>query len=626
MMFLSERSVSYLKIKQKNQYMRHLVSIFIFTLVTTQVYAQLSSLENLDDVSKKGFFKSHIKGFFSDFTDFGDPFTMSGSVGLNMRSYNAFGGPLRQDPFFYTLNTNLNVRIYQIDLPFSMVLTAKNDESSLPNLKDIKDAFKDKVPSFNKRFVRFGMSPRYKWAKLHLGHRSMSFSKYTLDNLNFNGVGAELNPGKIRLAGMYGQLARAEPVDLSLVTPNVPVYQRHGWGAKVGYGDEQSSIDMILFKAKDDQNSIFIPSNLPVQPTAEENLSLGINAQKLFFEKIRIKLEYARSAVSPNALDAPSNESNLTSFLLKQRTTTQNSSALDASLGYEGKAMNASVQYKRVDPNYRTFGAYFFNRDIVEVLGNLNFGLWDNKINFALSSGVQSNNLDLSKPATTQRIIYAGSAGLNLGGFSVNGNYNNNSTDVGYVLNQKLDSLNAVIVTKDIGLNVTYTIPSEGGSQHSFSLSGNIQDVNDDIVNLQASAKSKVAVYNFAYNVVFENKWNLTARTNYNENAIAEILIKRYGGGFGLAKSFMNDKINFGWDNNYFINNRDGIANSNNLLSQLNLGFQIGSGLSANVNWGFLRTTAETLDPFSESTAMVGVQYNFNYKPGGKKEEKPASK
>ena len=606
--------------------MKHFVQILLLFIATCQLNAQLGSLENLDETTKKGFFKSQIKGFFSDFKDFGTPFSMSGSIGLNMRSYNAIGGALRQDPFFYTFNTSLNVRIYQIDLPFSMVLTAKNEESSLPNLNEIKDAFKDKVPSFNRRFVRLGMSPTYKWAKLHLGHRSMSFSNYTLNNINFNGVGTELTPGKLRLAGMYGQLAKAEPVDLSLITPNLPVYQRMGWGAKVGYGDEQSSIDLIVFKAKDDATSIIIPTNLPVQPSAEENLAIGINAQKLFLEKIRIKIEYARSAVSPNSLDATTNKSSITSFLFKQRTTTQNSSAIDASLGYEGKTLNAGVQYRRVDPNYRTFGAYFFNRDIVDVLGNLSFSLWDNRINFNLSSGVQSNNLDLSKPATTQRYIYAGNAGFNLGGFSVSANYNNNTTDIGYVLNQRLDSLNAVIITKDAGVSVSYTLPSEGGTQHTFSLSGNIQDVNDDIANLQASSKSKVIVGNFAYNIAFENQWRLTARTNYNENSIAEMLIKRYGVGFGIAKSFMDNKINFGWDNNYFINSRAEVANSNNILSQLMLGFQIGSGLSANVNWGYLRTTSAIVDPFSESTGTLGLQYNFDYKPGPKKKEQAASK
>lgn len=583
--------------------------------------AQLGSLEDLDETTKKGFFKTHISSFFKDFTDFGDPFTLSGSVGLNMRSYNAFGGPIRQDPFFYTLNTNLNVRVYQIDLPFSMILTAKNNQSSLPNFSEIKDAFKDKISSVNNRFVRFGMSPRYKWAKLHLGHRSMRFSKYTLDNLNFNGIGTELTPGKVRIAGMYGQLAKAEPVDLSLVTPNVPVYQRTGWGAKLGYGDEQSSIDLTVFKANDDQNSIVIPTNIPIQPSAEENLVLGINAQKLFFDKIRIKLEYASSTVSPNVQDATTAKGRLTSFLMEERTTTEYSSAIDASVGYEGKSMIAGLQYRKVDPNYRTFGAYFFNRDIIDVLGNLAFNLLENKLNVDLSGGVQSNNLDLSKPATTQRLIYAANLGYATGGFSASANYNNNTTDVGYVLNQNLDSLNAVIITKDVGLNLAYTIANTEGPQHSFSLSGNMQDVNDDVVNREQSAASKVIVANFGYNIVFANKLRLSSRINYNQNEIAQMLIKRYGAGMGVGKSFLDNKISVGLDANYFTNTRDTGAKSNNLLVQLIVGFQIGSGLTANVNWGYLRTTAETIAPFSESTANVGLQYNFNYVPGKKKKK-----
>lgn len=598
--------------------MRHIFTVFLIIIINVSLMAQLSSLENLDETTKKGFFKTHISSFFKNFTDFGDPFTLSGSIGLNMRSYNAFGGPLRQDPFFYTLNTNLNVRIYQVDLPFSMILTAKNKQSSLPNFGEIKDAFKDKISSINNRFVRFGMSPRYKWAKLHLGHRSMRFSKYTLDNLNFNGIGTELTPGKVRIAGMYGQLAKAEPVDLSLVTPNVPVYQRTGWGAKVGYGDEQSSLDFTVFKAKDDANSIIIPSNIAIQPSAEENLTLGINAQKLFFEKIRIKLEYASSAISPNAQDATTDKSRLTSFLMEERTTTEYSSAIDASVGYEGKSMIAGVQYRRVDPNYRTFGAYFFNRDIIDVVGNVAFNLLDNKLNVALSGGVQSNNLDLSKPATTQRFIYATNLGYSSGGFSASANYNNNTTDVGYVLNQSLDSLNAVIITKDVGINLAYAIANTEGPQHSFSLSGNMQDVNDDVINREQSAASKVIVANFGYNIVFTNKLRLSSRINYNQNEIAQMLIKRYGAGLGLGKSFMDNKINVGLDVNYFTNTRDTGAKSNNLLGQLMVGFQIGSGLSANVNWGYLRTKSETIAPFSESTANVGLQYNFNYVPGKK--------
>jgi len=603
--------------------MKFFLPLFLLLTIDYSVSAQLGSLENLDETTKKSFFKTHISSFFKDFADFGDPFNLSGSIGLNMRSYNAFGGPLRQDPFFYTLNTNLNVRVYQIDLPFSMVLTAKNQQSSLPDFNEIKDAFKDKVSSLNQRFVRFGMSPHYKWVKLHLGHRAMSFSKYTLDNLNFNGIGTELTPGKVRIAAMYGQLAKAEPVDLSLTTPNVPVYQRQGWGTKLGYGDEQSSVDLTVFKAKDDANSIIIPSNLSVQPSAEENMVWSINAQKLFLEKFRIKLEYASSAVSPNALDATTGKGRLTSFLLEDRTTTEYSSAIDASLGYEGKIIIAGVQYRRVDPKYRTFGAYFFNRDIVDVLGNLAFNLLDNKLTVALSGGVQSNNLDLSKPATTSRFIYAANLGYAKNGFSGSANYNNNTTDVGYVLSQNLDSLNAVVITTDMGINLNYTLPNTQGAKQSFSITGNIQNVNDDVVKREQSSESKVVVLNFGYNLVFTNHWRFSSRLNYNQNEILQMLIKRYGVGFGIGKSFMENKITLGLDATYFMNTRENNSKSKNLLSQLVVGYQIGSGLSSNLNWGFLRTTSESIAAFSESTATLGLQYNFNYKPGKKAGNQP---
>lgn len=598
--------------------MKYFLFLIFFIALFSESYAQLNSVENLDEVSKKGFIKKYISGFVNGFADFGDPFTLSGQLGLQMRSYDAFGGPLRQDPFFYTLNANLNVRVYQVDIPFSMVVTAKNQESSLPSWKEISESFKDKVSSLNRRFARFGLSPHYKWAKLHIGHRSMSFSKYTLDNLNFKGIGAELTPGKVRLAVMAGQLAKAEPIDLSLVTPNIPVYQRTGWGAKVGYGDEQSSIDLSIFKAKDDATSIFIPANLVNQPAAEENLALGIQAQKLFFKKVRAKIEYASSTLSPNALDAETGKSSLTSVLLKNRTTTENSSAIDASLAFEGKSFIAGVQFKRIDPNYRTLGAYFFNRDVQEFLGNLAFNLLDNKLNLVLNGGLQSNNLDNSKPATTQRIVYAINAVYTSGGFTANATYNNNTTDVGYVLSQNLDSLNVVIVTKDLGVQFNYTPENQGDTKHSFSLSANLQDVNDDIVNRDQSAASKVLVANVGYHLMLPSEWKIQSRINYNQNEISGIEITRYGAGFGVAKALLKNKLNLGFDTNYFINSSDVAAKSNNLLGQLMMAYAIGKGVNAQLNWGYLRTKTEANDAFAESTITGGIQYSFQYKPAKK--------
>ena len=172
---------------------------------------------------------------------------MGGSLALNMRSYDAFGGPLRQDPFFYSVAANLNTRIYQIDLPISIVLTAKNTTHSYPSISDLKESLKDKLNEKKKSFARVGMSPYYKWTKLHLGHRAMFFSKYTMNNINFFGAGVELTPDKLRFGAMYGRLAKAEPIDLSLSSPNLPIYKRIGWGARLGYGDDLASADIEIF-------------------------------------------------------------------------------------------------------------------------------------------------------------------------------------------------------------------------------------------------------------------------------------------------------------------------------------------------------------------------------------------
>lgn len=588
------------------------------------VSAQLESFENLEEVTQEGFFKTHFTNTFKGFTDFGDPFAMSGGIGLNMRSYSAYNGDARQDPFFYSLNANVNVRIYKLNLPFSLLVTAKNKEAAYPNPSELIQAFKDnvadKIENQKNRFVRFGVSPQYKWMKLHLGHRSMDFSQFTLANLNFFGAGMELTPDKLRFSAMYGRLAKAEPLDISLQTPNVPIYERIGWGAKLGYGDENQSADLIVFTAKDRKNSISIPDESSEQVSPEENLVLGLNAQKLFFEKFRFKGEFAMSAFSPNSLDAAGGDGMIPSFLYTNRTTTESTTALDVALNYEAEKYTAGVQLKRIDPNYNSLGAYFFNNDVVDLLANLNFGLLDGAINTTLSAGVQSNNLKLLNPATTKRIIYSADVSYSKDAFSAGANYSNNTTDVAYVLNEGLDSLNAVIVTQDGGLNLNYALPDQNQNQHIFTLTANIQEVGDDVTNPLESASSQMLVGNFIYNFALaESKWKFSAKTNFNQNELAQMITRRYGGGLGIAKSLFEDKMNFGLDFNYFLNTNEIAPNSTNLNAQFLWSYSLFEGLSANMNWGLLRTSADDVDPFAELTGTLGIQYTFNVTPSPEK-------
>ncbi|MEM9260867.1 MAG: hypothetical protein AAGA62_14565, partial [Bacteroidota bacterium] len=446
----------------------------------------------------------------------------------------------------------------------------------MPSLREIRNAFANNLEAQRNRFVRFGISPRYKWVRLHLGHRSMTFSRFTLSNLVFLGGGAELTPGKWNVSFMGGRLARAEPLDLSLVTPNIPVYQRYGWGTKIGYGDEDGSLAFILFRAHDDPNSIFIPQESPQQVAPQENLTIGLNFQKLFLKRFRLSTEFGLSYVSPNKLDALSNSSAVPGFLFSERVTTERNTALDARLDYEAEKYTAGIQLRRIDPGYRTFGAYFFANDLFDLLGNVRFGMFKDLVNVQLSAGVQSNNLALLNPTTTTRFIYSGDIGYSKDRFGANLNYSNNTTDVGYILNEELDSLNAVIVTQSSGLSFNYSLTDGGSNQHVFNLSGNLQTVGDDIENPLESTSSQLITANFLYSyLIADSKWRFTAKLLFNQNEVQQMRISRSGGGLGVGKSFFNNKVNFGADLDFFSNQNQNGDTGSNLNAGLRIGYRI---------------------------------------------------
>ncbi len=593
----------------------------------------ISDFENLDEVTKEGFFKTYVSNLFKGFTDLGEPFNMSGGLGLNMRSYSAFGADSRQDPFFYSLNANVNIRVYKLNLPFSLLVSAKNTNSSYPNPKELFNAFKNnvknKIENQKNRFVRFGTSPQYKWVKLHFGHRSMNFSQFTLANLNFLGAGMELTPGNIRFSAMYGRLAKAEPIDLSLVTPNIPKFERKGWGVKMGYGTNEEYLDLIVFKGMDDPESISIPDTIAEQPSPEENLVIGFNAQKTFLEKFRVKVEYATSAQSPNAVDATAgNQFPHPKFLFQGRATTQYKSALESSLDFQAKIFTVGVKYKRIDPNFKSLGAYFFNNDIEDYTGNVSFGLFQNAINANLSAGVQRNNLDNTQPSRLTRFIGSGNISYSAGSFNLGLTYSNNSSDVAYLLDEDLDSLNVVIVTQDAGVNASYSFQDGQSNQHVLTGTFNVQGVTDDVNDPMQSSASQMLVGNLIYNYALtESQWKFSIKANYNQNELSQMTMNRYGGGLGISKPFLEGKMNTGIDLNFFLMQNENAGDQTNLNGQFRMNYKIGDAMSLNMNWGLLntnKTVNSVKESFTELTGTLGFQYTFTKKPKGEKEGESA--
>jgi len=156
---------------------------------------------------------------------------INGGIRLMSDIYAYSGIAPRRDGFQFRAQARLNLSLLGIEAPFAFNFSEGNQNFKLPS------------------YTFAGISPRYKIATLHVGDRSMFFSKYTLGNITFRGVGLELNPKRFYFGGMYGRLRRAVAEDLDGRQNLDPSYKRMGYAFKAGYAGEKSKLALILFGA-----------------------------------------------------------------------------------------------------------------------------------------------------------------------------------------------------------------------------------------------------------------------------------------------------------------------------------------------------------------------------------------
>ncbi|MEL6922618.1 MAG: hypothetical protein AAFO94_01130 [Bacteroidota bacterium] len=353
-----------------------------------------------------------LEGFWSGIRNRwqNDPVLINGGLSAGMMRSFVQGMPARRDGFNWNLNANLNIDLLGIAIPFSAHVS---DGNALYNL-----------PSY--QFV--GFSPSYKWITLHGGDRSMEFSPYTLSGHNFTGGGLELTPGKFRFAAMYGRLKRATAGDFTANQNLDPSFRRMGWGFKAGYGTAEDFIDLILFSASDDLNSVdttFV-QNLP----PATNVVMGVTGRKKLSQQFSLLVDFAHSiftddATAPMLEDTDRNLMNSAFGLLKPRVSTYQANALRSELQWAMKRINWRLSYERIDPNYRTLGTIFINNDLENYTVGAGFQLFK-KLGINLNGGLQRNNLAGTQATTLRRLIGSISANLSLNDrLSFNAGYSN---------------------------------------------------------------------------------------------------------------------------------------------------------------------------------------------------------
>jgi hypothetical protein len=464
------------------------------------------------------------------------PVTFHGGINLRTMFYAANGIPNRRQPFTYVLTGSPVLSVYGFTIPFTFILS-------------------EQERSFRQPFNQFGLSPTYKWITLHGGYRNLSFSPFTLDGHTMLGAGFELRPGKWHIGFMYGRLNRAIIANQNTAGLQAVGFTRRGFAGKVGYGDEQSNVFVSFVKAKDDASSLNYQNvgqdTLGLPPvTPAENLVMSGGGRLAFLKTFFVEGEAAVSIFTNNiqsSINIDSSVANVPKWLRSAMTVNASSEvnkAFRAGAGYKGKIFGLSLQYRRIDPNYQSMGAYFFQNDLENITLNPSLLLWQGKLRFAGSIGTQRDNLSGRKQATARRVI--GSANLSATfteRFGVDFSYSNFATSQNPVVVKFNDSLRVAQTTQNFSLTPHYFIMSKEHS-HVFTLSLNYMILNDfSLLSASRNINSTNAFFNYQY-TVNATGLSLFSGLNYARLNATQANSGNQGITFGGGKGFFRNALN----------------------------------------------------------------------------------
>ena len=462
------------------------------------------------------------------------PLTVNGGINLNSGWYHINDTSVKRDPFTWGINANLNFNVFGvIDVPFTLVYNKQDKSLGRPEYKNI------------------GFSPKYKGYTLHVGYRNMQFSPYTYSGITFFGVGAEVAPEEspVKFSGFYGRLNEAIPYNYATGDLTNIKYRRRGWGSKVTIGKSKHIVDLIVFKAIDDIETIIHPADsVDVKP--EENIVIGINTTNKITERLSFRLEYARSILSTDTRidEKMGTQSSFINQidLFKPRTSTASHNAISGGLNYQGNSYTIGVSYKRVEPEYRSLGTSYSTNDIEDWLINASKSFFSNRINLNGSLGKQRNDLARTKETKSIRTISSLNASFTITkALNASVNYSNFASNTSPSVISFTDSIKFIQTTSNIGANVNYNFGTDN-YKHILSGSYNIQNANtlnqtgQEKVSNNTVVKSSFLTYGLT---LVPLEMTINTSLNYTVFEQDSIQNKTIGPTIGTGRSFFKKRV-----------------------------------------------------------------------------------
>lgn len=560
----------------------------LFIITTTNLQAQSFRIEDMKNLFGKG-----------------NPLKLTGGFSANS-VVNAGNGASGRDPWAYYLNGNVNLNIYgQVNLPFSFSLTNSGSSYKLPSSPN-----------------RLSIHPSYKWVTGHIGDVSMSFSPYTLNGHIFTGAGVELTPDGWEFAAMYGRFQKAVEYD-EAQPAFLPTYKRMGYGFKAARIKEKYQIAINLFGAKDRISSLVISADsLGVTPM--ENLAGSVSFMYKPVKFIEVSGEYGLSMLTTDMRSADDDMDGVLGLWSGSNMSSVIYHAFKAQLNYVGETNRFGIAYERIDPNYRTLGAYYFTNDIENITANAYQSFWENKMSVSLSVGYEHDDLKKSKASASSRVVVSGNVTASFSDrVNANLSYTNFQTYTNVrsnfeLINQensldRLDTLNFVQLSQSANLNMNIITKKNEAQLHNLNINLSYQDA----ANKQGGVYHPGSVTEMinagtSYSWTFlKSGLSLNGALNFNNSKILNGNTVTWGPTIGISSRLFKKKVNLAGSVSYNTGSLEGAKQNEVFMCRINGSYSPIQRHSITLAYNFQWRSVLNRPTTNNSLATIGYSCSF---------------
>lgn len=478
-------------------------------------------------------------------------------------------------------------------------------------------SFRDQQLSYGHSFNKFGLSPYYKWIKIHLGHRSMRFSNYSLGGKNFFGGGIELTPGKFRFAAFAGKMQNplAQRDTIVYGAELIPTYRRSIIGGKIGVGSHRNYIDFIALHIKDKQADDLDRERKNTGFNPAKNIVIGTEWKSIWFKKLTFNGTINASIFTSN-LDLESTFESVKSPFLNNLFELNASSKLslagEAELRYNFKYFGIGAQYRRIEPNYRSLGIPFIQADIENYTFRLNTSLFKGRFITNGNVGIERNNLRDLDYLSRKRLILNLTTNWSLSKeLLISGNFSNFRFETTDGLMEINDTLRYINVSRMYGLNVNFTKKLPNSQMGIF---GGIQQ--QSLMDLSPVARIGGEVNSINFNAgcrLFwkENDFSISPSLIFSSYKYSDNQRNRSGMAISIQKSLFEKVLSINSATRLSFDKLDGVRDGRVWNQRLGINANFLKKSTASLSCNLISKSSVSANSFNEVRLSVGYGLKF---------------